>query len=178
MRRDVIAAYVEKLLAVLTDTPRVAPDRDGDYPVRFGSALYYVRLVSAEDPDVQVFAVAVDGIEQSPELLAELNDLNCRIRFGRVSMSPGRCWWRRTSSGTRSTRGISATHARSWRASLTGSGRTRRRSTADGPGSRTARHVATSRQHPGCTCERGDEGAVASSAGTDQAGVQVRGEPG
>ena len=27
MRRDVIAAYVEKLLAVLTDTPRVAPDR-------------------------------------------------------------------------------------------------------------------------------------------------------
>jgi hypothetical protein len=84
MRRDVIAAYVEKLLAVLTDTPHVVPDRDGDYPVRFGSALYYVRLVGAEDPDVQVFAVAVDGIEQSPELLAELNDLNCRIRFGRV----------------------------------------------------------------------------------------------
>ena len=84
MRRDVIAAYVEKLLAVLTDTPRVAPDRDGDYPVRFGSALYYVRFVGAEDPDVQVFAVAVAGIEQSPELLAELNDLNSRIRFGRV----------------------------------------------------------------------------------------------
>ena len=84
MRRDVIAAYVEKLLAAVTDTRDVVPDRDGDYPVRFGSALYYVRFVGAEDPDVQVFAVAVAGIEQSPELLAELNDLNCRIRFGRV----------------------------------------------------------------------------------------------
>jgi hypothetical protein len=84
MRRDVIAAYVEKLLAAVTDTRDVVPDRDGDYPVRFGSALYYVRFVGAEDPDVQVFAVAVAGIEQSPELLAELNDLNSRIRFGRV----------------------------------------------------------------------------------------------
>jgi hypothetical protein len=84
MHRDVIAAYVEKLLAAVTDTRDVVPDRDGDYPVRFGSALYYVRFVGAEDPDVQVFAVAVAGIEQSPELLAELNDLNSRIRFGRV----------------------------------------------------------------------------------------------
>ena len=84
MRRDVIAAYVEKLLAALTETSHVAPDKDGDYPVRFGSALYYVRLVGAEEPDVQVFAVAVDGIEQSPELLTELNDINCRIRFARV----------------------------------------------------------------------------------------------
>jgi Putative bacterial sensory transduction regulator len=75
---------VEKLLAAVTDTRDVVPDRDGDYPVRFGSALYYVRFVGAEDPDVQVFAVAVAGIEQSPELLAELNDLNSRIRFGRV----------------------------------------------------------------------------------------------
>jgi Putative bacterial sensory transduction regulator len=84
VRRDVIAAYVEKLLGVLTDAPRVVPDRDGDYPVRFGSALYYVRLVGDGEPDVQVFAVAVDGVEPAPELLAELNDINCRIRFARV----------------------------------------------------------------------------------------------
>jgi hypothetical protein len=80
----VIAAYVEKLLAVLTNSAPVVPDRDGDYPVRFGSALYYVRLVGGSDPDVQVFAVAVDGIEPSPELLAELNELNSRIRFARL----------------------------------------------------------------------------------------------
>jgi hypothetical protein len=84
MRRDVIAAYVEKLLAVLTNAPQVAPDKDGDYPVRFGSALYYVRLVGDGEPDVQVFAVAVDGVEPSTDLLADLNDINCRIRFVRV----------------------------------------------------------------------------------------------
>jgi hypothetical protein len=84
MRRDVITAYVEKLLAVLTDAPQVSPDRDGDYPVRFGNALYYVRLVGDGEADVHVFAVAVDGVERSPELFAELNDINCRIRFARV----------------------------------------------------------------------------------------------
>lgn len=84
MRHDVLTVYIENLLVVLTQTPRVVPDHDGDYPVRFGSALYYVRLVGTGDPDVQVFAVAVDGVEQSPELLGELNAINCRIRFGRV----------------------------------------------------------------------------------------------
>lgn len=84
MRRDVIAAYVERLLETITDNGRVRPDHDGDYPVRFGSALYYVRLVGADQPDVQVFAVAVDDVPASPELLAEINEINTRVRFARV----------------------------------------------------------------------------------------------
>lgn len=84
MRRDVIAAYVERLLETITDTARVLPDHDGDYPVRFGSALYYVRLVGHDPTDVQVFAVAVDDVSGSPELFAEINDINTRVRFARV----------------------------------------------------------------------------------------------
>jgi hypothetical protein len=84
LRRDVITAYVEKLLGAQTGSDRVAADGDGDYPVRFGSALYYVRLLGGADPDVQVFAVALNDVPASPELLAELNEINSRIRFARI----------------------------------------------------------------------------------------------
>jgi hypothetical protein len=84
MRRDVIAAYVEKLLATLTDGVPVTADDDGDYPIRYRSALYYVRLVGDERPDVQVFAIAVAGVAASAELLADVNDINTRARFARV----------------------------------------------------------------------------------------------
>jgi hypothetical protein len=84
LRRDVIAAYVEKLLRAQTGSDRVAADEDGDYPVRFGSARYYVRLVGDQDPDVSVFAVAVHDVPASAELLADLNDLNGKLRFARA----------------------------------------------------------------------------------------------
>lgn len=83
MRRDVTAAFVEKLLARITDSP-IEPDADGDYPVRYRSALYYVRLVGDGHVDVQVFAVAVDSVDASPELLAAINDINTQVRFVRV----------------------------------------------------------------------------------------------
>lgn len=84
MRRDVITAYVEKLLGTQTGSDRVVADEDGDYPVRFGSALYYVRLVGEPDPDVKVFAVALDDVPASAELLADLNDINSKLRFARA----------------------------------------------------------------------------------------------
>jgi hypothetical protein len=84
LRRDVITAYVEKLLGAQTGSDRIVADGDGDYPVRFGSALYYVRLVGEPDPDVQVFAVALDEVPASAELLAELNDINSKLRFARI----------------------------------------------------------------------------------------------
>lgn len=84
MRRDVITAYVEKLLGAQTGSDRVVPDGDGDYPVRLGGALSYVRLTGETDPDVQVFSVALQEVPPSAELLAELNDINGRIRFARI----------------------------------------------------------------------------------------------
>jgi hypothetical protein len=84
LRRDVITAYVEKLLGAQTGSDRVVADGDGDYPVRFGSARYYVRLLGDPDPDVQVFAIALGDVPASAELLAELNEINSRIRFARI----------------------------------------------------------------------------------------------
>lgn len=58
--------------------------RDGDYPVRYKDALYYVRVVGDGDPVVQVFSIAVEGIPGTPELYEELNTINSNIKFARV----------------------------------------------------------------------------------------------
>ena len=84
LRRDVITAYIEKLLGEQTGSDRIAADEDGDYPVRFGNARYYVRLVGDPDPDVTVFAVALHDVPASAELLTDLNDLNSKLRFARA----------------------------------------------------------------------------------------------
>lgn len=79
-----VRAYVESLLERLIGASQVTPDQDGDYPVRYQGALYYVRLVGQVDPVVQVFSVAVAGIRPTAALLKELNAINSTIRFARV----------------------------------------------------------------------------------------------
>jgi len=60
------------------------PDKDGDYPFRFGSAVLYVRIVDDAAPVVAIFSPILRAVDRSPELLAALNELNSKIRFGRV----------------------------------------------------------------------------------------------
>jgi hypothetical protein len=84
VRADMVRSYVETLLEQLSGSDKIKPDDDGDYPVRFRQALYYVRLVGDTHPVVQIFSVALSGIPTSPELLAVLNELNSDIRFARV----------------------------------------------------------------------------------------------
>jgi T3SS (YopN, CesT) and YbjN peptide-binding chaperone 1/T3SS (YopN, CesT) and YbjN peptide-binding chaperone 3 len=59
-------------------------DEDGDYPCRSGSAMVFVRIVDGTPPFVTVFSPILRDIDASPALLTALNDLNLRIRFGRV----------------------------------------------------------------------------------------------
>lgn len=59
-------------------------DDDGDYPCRVGSAMLYIRLVDGVPPVVVIFSPILRDIPQSPALVAALNDVNGRIRFGRV----------------------------------------------------------------------------------------------
>lgn len=60
------------------------PDKDGDYPFRFGSAILYVRIVDDAAPVVAIFSPILREVDSSPELLTALNELNSKIRFGRV----------------------------------------------------------------------------------------------
>jgi hypothetical protein len=83
-RIDRIRPYVEKLLRDGFGIPDLGPDADGDYPFRFRSAGYYVRLSNEQSPTVQLFSVVVRDIKRTPKLLARINDINANMAFVRV----------------------------------------------------------------------------------------------
>jgi hypothetical protein len=85
-RADMVRAYAESLLEQVLKTDRIRPDKDGDYPVRYQSALYYVRVDPGQndDPVVQVFAKVLADITPSSELFEHLNEINTQLRFARI----------------------------------------------------------------------------------------------
>lgn len=83
MRPDVAFVYVRDLIERITGT-RPEPDHDGDLPVHFHGAQFFVRIVGAPNPWVQVFSVAVAEIDDSPGLMARLNEINAVIHFARA----------------------------------------------------------------------------------------------
>jgi len=84
VRADMLTAYVETLLERLIGATKVTPDPDGDYPVRYRDALYYVRVVGNVNPVVQVFSVAVSDVKPTAALFKELNTINSQIKFARA----------------------------------------------------------------------------------------------
>ena len=85
VRAEMIRSYLEKLLAEGFGQP-IAPDSDGDYPLR-GDGSFYARLVEAQanaPAVVQIFAVAVAGVAVTPELLAAINEINAKVAYARV----------------------------------------------------------------------------------------------
>ncbi len=79
--RDQVEATIEEVAGHLA---KIA-DHDGDYPLQRHGATVYGRLVlDASPPVLQVFAVLLDGVEATPELALELNDLNAAVGFARV----------------------------------------------------------------------------------------------
>jgi hypothetical protein len=83
MRLDMVQSYVRDLLEKMTGT-RPEPDHDGDFPVTYGHAQFFVRVTHPADPVVQVFSVAVAELERSGELMTAVNDINLNIKFARA----------------------------------------------------------------------------------------------
>jgi T3SS (YopN, CesT) and YbjN peptide-binding chaperone 1 len=81
---DMVTSYVETLIERLTGAEKAKVDPDGDYPIRYRSALYFVRVVPARKPVVQIFSVAVDDVQLTDSLARELNDINGRLHFCRA----------------------------------------------------------------------------------------------
>jgi hypothetical protein len=52
--------------------------------IRSGTAVVYLRLIESEPPLVRVFSPLLRRLGRSPELLAELNELNGRLNFIRL----------------------------------------------------------------------------------------------
>ncbi len=87
----------EAMLAELLDVEvaDLERDGDGDYPVPLSDDhLLYLSLREG-DPDagtpdtVHAFAILVNGVDPTPELLSELNDLNGHVRFARLYWADG-----------------------------------------------------------------------------------------
>jgi hypothetical protein len=91
--RPAFEAMLAELLEV--DPADLDRDGDGDYPVPVGDDhLLYLTLVDGDDdagvPDtVRAFAILAHGVDPTPELLSELNDLNRHVRFARLYWADG-----------------------------------------------------------------------------------------
>ena len=81
---DMVTSHVETLIERLTGVDKAQADADGDYPIRYRSALYFVRIVRAWKPVVQIFSVAVDGVRMTDALARDLNEINARLHFCRA----------------------------------------------------------------------------------------------
>jgi hypothetical protein len=76
--------HVHKIVEAELGVLAVEQDDDGDYPLRRFGIPIYGRMLDASPPLFQVFAVVLDGIESSPELLTELNEYNSNIEQARI----------------------------------------------------------------------------------------------
>jgi hypothetical protein len=84
-------AKVEQLLKQLLGTTELAVDAAGNWPIRMGSAIYFVRAVESPMAPafVQVFSPLLGEVEKSPGLLEALNDINVQVVFARVAWVNG-----------------------------------------------------------------------------------------
>lgn len=82
--RAELAPLIEDALKRWLRLDELARDDDGDYPIRLGSALMFIRLLDGVPPVVRIFSPILRDIAASAALLAALNEINGRIRFGRV----------------------------------------------------------------------------------------------
>jgi len=62
----------------------VRRDPDGDYVLSYGGAMFYARLIGEVHPIVQLFSVVATDVPAIQDLLAFINDVNCRITFVRT----------------------------------------------------------------------------------------------
>lgn len=77
--------HVHALVAEYLDGQALPADLVRDaVAMRAGTAVVYLRLVDAEPAVVRAFSPLLRQLDSSPELLAELNDLNARLTFNRL----------------------------------------------------------------------------------------------
>ncbi|MFC7503856.1 YbjN domain-containing protein [Nocardioides sp. GCM10030258] len=85
MSRDMVDAYVERLLEEFTGNESLNRDDQGGFPFRYKDCAYTVRVVGPDDrPAVRVWSVTVTEVEKTPELLDFLNEINQRLLHSRV----------------------------------------------------------------------------------------------
>ena len=86
---ELLRESVEKVIRTVFGPDAVLRDSDGDYRLKVVGVPVWGRLIDGEPPHLSVFATLLTDVEGTPELLAELNDLNSNLTFVRVDWSEG-----------------------------------------------------------------------------------------
>lgn len=88
-KRQWTQALVEQVLREIWSRTELPSDDDGDLPFRYGSAACWVSVIDTRPVMVRVFAHAAYDIESSPELFAELNDIQLATLSATVAWCDG-----------------------------------------------------------------------------------------
>lgn len=81
---ETLRPKVENLLVDVFGPAVTIRDHDGDYRLSTTGVPVYARLADGDPAVLQVFAIAIDGIEPTQDLLKEINDQNARTLLARV----------------------------------------------------------------------------------------------
>ena len=79
-----LTPLVEHAVKSYLEAKEIVRDKDGDIPIRQGSAMLFVRTIDGAPPVVRIFSPILRGIPASQALLEAINEINTRIMFGRV----------------------------------------------------------------------------------------------
>jgi hypothetical protein len=77
-------SLVERTLTTLIGRSDIDKDKDGDIPIRWGSALIFVRVQEGNPPWVYLFAPLLWDVAETPSLLDAINEMNKKLAFGRA----------------------------------------------------------------------------------------------
>ncbi len=80
----VIRPKVERIINEALESLGATPDHNGEYHLSRQGVLVRGRIMTDAPASLRVFAVSIDGVDTSPELLRELNDLNASLGLARL----------------------------------------------------------------------------------------------
>lgn len=86
-RLEVLQPFVEKTVAAYLGIEQAEVWEDGTIPIRSGTTIVNVRLVEGDNPShpiLQVYSPMLSEIDNSPELLTKLNEVNSNLTFVRA----------------------------------------------------------------------------------------------
>jgi hypothetical protein len=85
----VLRQDVETILAAMFGPDVVHPDADGDYLLSADGVPVFAQVLWSDPPQLRLFAVVLDSVEATPDLLGEINQLNTSIGMARVLWADG-----------------------------------------------------------------------------------------
>jgi hypothetical protein len=81
-------SHVQRMLREAMELDEVKQDCDGDYPMRHGSAMYYLS-VGRTGHMVKIWSHAVYGLKDTAAVLREVNEANEQLLHCRVYLAGG-----------------------------------------------------------------------------------------